>query len=62
MINRIKMTNAKGKKALGVKLVGYKIRRGIVPVSIPTGQISVNMNPTRNVVRNTRVIKTKYFA
>jgi hypothetical protein len=61
MIKRIKIPRANGKKALGVNRVGYKIRRGNVPVSIPIGHRSVNMKPTRVVVRNTRAIKIKYF-
>ena len=49
------------KKGLGTNLPGYKIIVGIVPVRMPTGQISVNIKPMRAVVRMTSPMSVIYF-
>lgn len=59
--NRMNITSAIQKKGLGTNLLGYKIRVGIVPVRMPTGQISVNIKPMRAVVRMTSPMSVAYF-
>lgn len=60
--NKRKMMNA-GRKNTGLATnsFGRSSKVGMVPVRKPMGQISVNINPIRNVVRNTRPIKITYF-
>jgi hypothetical protein len=61
MMNKTKITNAKGKKKFGTNFPGFKSRTGIVPVKKPTGQISVKMNPIRYEVTNTKPMRRIYF-
>jgi hypothetical protein len=60
-INKIKTTKANGKKKLGTNLPGLRIRTGIVPVNIPTGQISVKINPITYEVMKTVPMRSPYF-
>jgi hypothetical protein len=61
MMNKVKITNATGKKKFGTNFPGFKMRTGIVPVRNPTGQISVKIKPIRYEVTNTRLMRRMYF-